>query len=637
MKSMELLANKKNVPALFSSLAARNSEAPALKLHDRHISYGQLDELSGKIASHLRDAGVGRETLVGICMPRSFEMVIGMLAIMKAGAAYVPIDPAYPQTRINYILNDANLPFVLSHSHIECSEARLRCTWLNVNDWLDRGNQLQPSGSANTVFASDYASIGSDDLAYVIYTSGSTGNPKGVMIEHRAAINLLLGLLNRTEIHSARRWLGIAPIVFDASVGDWMACLVSGGCYVIPDDDQVNDPFVLGRMINECDINVVVATPSRWRQIIGAGWEGKKDLVAMCGGEALTPALLKDLSKRCRTLWNCYGPTEATVWSLVREVNGKVDDEPLILANSLPNYEHLVVDQNNRPVMYREVGELCISGPGLARGYLNRPDLTTEKFIDFHAPELPLRRIYKTGDLVKQIGEDQYLYVGRLDDQVKVRGFRVELGEIENRLRTISDIEDAVVLYVPLNETSDHRVLVAYLEVSGADKTDIDSGISIRPDREEQHRQQLGELLPDYMIPVIFIYLDSFPVTSNGKVDKKSLPMPAEVVHAKPDEKAETPAEKELAIIWSNIFADPHIGINDNFFALGGNSLLAVTLVNEIRRHCDFPIFRLDDVAEFPTVRTQGMLLSVYRSRKAAAEQGKSSQYNINEREVFTL
>lgn len=637
MNLMELFSNKKSVPALFSSVAALNSESPALMLHERYLTYSQLDESSSRLARHLLNAGVERETLVGICMPRSFEMVIGMLAILKAGAAYVPIDPAYPPTRISYIVNDSKSSVVLSHSLVECNELREQGSWLNVDDWLDRGDPIESSLFASAPVEFDYPSVDGDNLAYVIYTSGSTGNPKGVMVEHRAVVNLLLGLLDRIQIHHASRWLGIAPIVFDASVGDWMACLVSGGCYVIPDDDQVSDPFILGRMINDCDINVVVATPSRWKQIIGTGWEGKKDLLVMCGGEPLTHKLLEDISKRCRTLWNCYGPTEATVWSLVRKVDGRHDDEPLMIANSLPNYEHVVLDQNDLPVTHQEIGELCISGPGLARGYLNRPDLTAEKFIDFRVSGRPLRRIYKTGDLVRQNGEDRYVYAGRADDQVKIRGYRVELGEIESRLRAISDIHDAVVLYIPLNEGSDNRVLVAYLEVTSTGKISGVSGISGKADRETRHRQLLAGLLPDYMIPAIFIYLPSLPVTANGKVDKKSLPSPREVPHSRPDATAETPTEKEIAGIWGSIFSDQYIGIDDNFFSLGGCSLLAVTLVNEIRRRCDFPVFGLDDVAEHPTIRKQGLLLSLYRSRKAAIKQQQKAQHEINEREVVTL
>ncbi len=612
-------------PALFAKTTESFPTAHALALRGKFMSYAELDSVSDSLAWQLAAMGVRRDTLVALCLPRTFEMIIGMLAIMKAGGAYVPIDPNYPPQRIDYILEDSRVEIVLSSSTVKPTGSGKQQKWICLDKL-----QLSQSSAGNGKFS--LSSVG-NDLAYVIYTSGSTGAPKGVMIEQASVVNLLLGLLERVGIDSHMRWLGIAPIVFDASVGDWMACLASGGCYVIPDEDQTDNPHLLAELVDT--VQVVVATPSRWKQIINTGWKGNPDLTIMCGGEPLTKTLLEDLTPRCKALWNCYGPTEATVWSLVRRVHSTAPGEDqLYIGGTLPNYRHLVLNDQNRPLPEGEVGELCIAGTGLARAYLNKYDLTKQKFIHLDLNEHTTLRIYKTGDLVKQVGPDEYVFVGREDNQIKIRGYRVELGEIESRLRNLRDARDAVVVYTSLDSSDEEGVLVAYLEMPELDIDGSSTEEHLLAALEEKHKREIARELPDYMVPAIFVYLEAFPLTPNGKVDRKTLPHPMNLMRKRRIVEPGTATQKKLAQIWAHLFPGRQFGITDSFFSLGGSSLLAVNLVNEIRERFNFSFFTLQDVREFPSIEKQAELVefsSLCRSHS------QPSGTNNSEREVITL
>ncbi len=549
---------------LFEAQAERTPRATALVCGQERLTYSELNRRSDQLAQRLRRLGVGPETLVGVCVRRSPLMVVGLLAILKAGGAYVPLDPDYPKERREFVLEDTRAPVLLTQKSLEddfqARSGKLQLICLDAPDQADGRASIPNTNSCAT----------SDNLAYVIYTSGSTGRPKGVQIEHRSVVNFLESMRRKPGLGAEDVLVAVTTLSFDIAGLELLLPLTIGARVVLSDRETASDGHELARLLKRSGATVMQATPATWRLLLAAGWDGHPRFKALCGGEPWSHELAEQLLPRCGSLWNMYGPTETTIWSAASRVTA---GREVFIAGLIANTRFYIVDRFLQPVPIGVPGELCIGGDGVARGYLNRPELTSEKFIVDPFFGEPGARLYRTGDMARYRAEGRIEFLGRMDQQVKLRGFRVELGEVESVLGQHPRIRQAVV---SLREDApgDQR-LVGYLIPASAEA----------PSQAEL-RDWLRAKLPEYMVPAAFITLETLPLTPNGKVNRKALPAPSKPnVEAGPDFAAPRDVlEQQLVKIWENVLRVRPVGLNDNFFDLGGHSLTAVRLFAEVRK-----------------------------------------------------
>lgn len=529
-------------------------------------SYEELVREAGRITAALVEMGVGAGDRVGILMERSREMLGGLLGIQGAGAAYVPLDPGYPEARLRTMLEHSGARVLVTHRGLE---ARLGVE-VPVLD-LDRWMPPEPMAFRDT---------GPEEVAYLIYTSGSTGEPKGVEVPHGSVSNLLASMAVEPGLVESDRLLAVTTISFDIAGLELYLPLTVGACVVMAGEDETRDGAGLGERLESGGITVMQATPATWKVLLASGWKGRRELKVLCGGEALPGALAEALLERVGELWNMYGPTETTVWSTVKRMHR---GEPVLIGRPIHQTVVRVLDAEKRLLPVGVPGELWIGGRGVALGYADRPELTAERF-----REDPFReggRIYRTGDRVRWRAEGQLEHLGRLDHQVKVRGFRIELGEVESALRSHPVVDDVVV--VAREET-----LVAYLIPGGGEGTFDPSEL----------RSWVSHSLPGYMVPSHFVAMDHFPLTPNGKVDRGALPdpgAPSAGPHAPVSPR--TPEEELLCQIWAEVLGLDQVGVFDNFFELGGHSLLAVQVTARVRDVLELEI-PLKHLFDYPTV-----------------------------------
>jgi amino acid adenylation domain-containing protein len=486
-------------------------------------------------------------------------MMVGLLGIMKAGAAYVPLDPAYPPERLAFMLQDAGAKVLVTEAALleSVSGAATQAVCFD-RDWAEISRQSTDNPDGD---------VGPSDLCYVIYTSGSTGHPKGVQLEHRNVANFLNSVRHLFKLGPSDVYLGVASMSFDASVMDFYLPLSVGAKLVITDSNTVRDGHALAKLITESATTAMHATPSTWRSLLEAGWQGNENFTIFSGGEALPWDLATALLPQCSTLWNLYGPTETAVYSAVHRVSSS--DGAVLVGRPIGNTQIYILDSQRQPVPIGVHGEICIAGAGVARGYFHRPELTEEKFVAD-----PFRRgqhLYRTGDLGRFRPDGVIECLGRSDHQVKLRGFRIELGEIESVLMQCPGIRQAVV-DVRQSQSGDKRLL-AYLVAE-------DGSVNIA-----DLRQQLSSKLPDYMIPSAFLRLDALPLSPNGKLNRNALPDPGdtrlETTHT--FVAPVTPVQIAVAEIFSQVLEIQRVGLGDNFFELGGHSLLATRAVSRLR------------------------------------------------------
>jgi amino acid adenylation domain-containing protein len=448
---------------LFEAQAERTPEAVALVFEDEKVTYQELNRRANQLAHHLRGLGIGPEVLVGICVERSVEMVVGLLGILKAGGAYVPLDPAFPKERIAFMLNDARVPLVLTQESLEANlfgqEARL--VHLDTDaEAIRRHSTEDPTGEVAT-----------DNLAYILYTSGSTGQPKGVQITHGSVVNFLASMCREPGLTERDTLLAVTTLSFDIAGLEIFLPLTMGARLVLMPREVAQDGKRLAEKLATSAATIMQATPATWQMLLEAGWSGIPGLKILCGGEAMPPDLARQLLGRCASLWNMYGPTETTIWSTVHRVDGR--GGPVPIGRPIANTQVYVTDRRWQPVPVGVVGELLIGGAGLTRGYLGRPELTTEKFIPNPFSDTPGSRLYRTGDLARWLPSGELECLGRLDHQVKVRGFRIEPGEIESVLGQHPGVRQAVV--VAREETPGDRRLVGYV-VAAQDQAPEEQG-----------------------------------------------------------------------------------------------------------------------------------------------------------------
>ena len=549
----------------FEARARQTPDRVAVVFERQTLSYGELNRRANQLAHHLTGLGVGPNVLVGLCAKRSPEMLIGLLGILKAGATYVPMDPDYPKERLQYILEDSETSIVLTQdSLVEGLPSFAGKAICLDKDWGRIANESDgnPVGRGNP-----------EDLAYVLFTSGSSGRPKGVEISHRAVINFLNSVREAPGIKEQDILLSVTTLSFDIFGLEIWLPLTTGAKVVIASEEVARDGKELAALIQQSGATVMQATPSTWRLMLESGWEGNPHLKILCGGEAWPAQLAERLAPICAELWNMYGPTETTIWSATHQIRVGM---PVLIGHPIANTEFYVVDSQLQPLPIGVPGELLIGGAGLARGYLNRPDLTAEKFIANRFRTDTASRLYRTGDLVRYRPDGALEFLGRIDHQVKIRGFRIELGEIESVLRSHPGVREAVVVIREERE----KQLVAYVVLAGEPSCST-----------AELRDCLTQKLPAYMIPTALSVLEKIPLTPNGKVDRKALSgadyTPSERQSAQDLVLPQTLLEMQLLQIWQRILGSQNIGVRDNFFEIGGHSLLAVSIINELNTLLD--------------------------------------------------
>ncbi|MBH1934189.1 amino acid adenylation domain-containing protein [Streptomyces sp. AV19] len=542
-------------------------EAPAVTCAGRTLGYGELDFRSSELAGHLRARGAGPGRRVGVYLDRSADLPVALLGIMKSGAAYVPLDPVYPPARIAAMLDDAAPALLVTEERLA---GTLPATGAGIVVLDRRRAAAEPVDGADVDPGSD---------AYVIFTSGSTGRPKGVRVGHRALANFVCAMADAPGFTTGDRLLAVTTLCFDIAGLELHVPPATGGHVEIAPDGTAADGFALRALLERSRPTVLQATPATWRMLLDAGWQGPPPdapLRMLCGGEALPGDLARELLARGGRLWNLYGPTETTIWSAVTEV--LPGQQPLV-GPPVANTRFHVLDPERRPLPPGVPGELYIGGTGVASGYLNRPELTAERFVT--VPQDP-GTVYRTGDLVRQLPDGYLEFLGRADGQVKIRGYRVETGEVEAALRDHPAVDGAVVA------VRDER-LVGYVVPRGT------------PPAAGELRAHLAAGLPGYMIPSVFVTLEAIPLTANGKTDRAALPAP---VPPRPPAAAGPPdrSERLVADVWREVLRLDRVGVEDNFFEVGGDSLLLMRVMARLRDRTPEPLTRVE-MFMYPTIR----------------------------------
>jgi amino acid adenylation domain-containing protein len=569
----------------FEAQVEKSPDAVAVVSDDKQLTYRELNRRANQLAHYLRELGVGPEAPVGICMERSLEMVVAIFGVLKAGAAYLPLDPGYPKERLSFMLEDSRSPLILTQEHLfERLPDGKAWTFFVDSRWetISARSQENPVSMAQP-----------GNLAYVIYTSGSTGRPKGVMISHHAIDNHMLWMQQEFPLRTEDRVIQKTPFSFDASVWEFFAPLLAGAQLVLAEPGGHLDISCLVKLIADKKITVLQMVPSLLKVFLE-----EKELErcsslkrVFCGGELLPEELAERFRARLPAeLHNLYGPTEASIDSAFWTCTPAPRGQGVPIGRPIANTQLYVLDPELNPVPIGVSGQIHIGGEGLARGYLNHADLTAESFIPHPFSDAPGARAYRSGDLGRYRSDGSIEFLGRVDHQVKIRGVRIEPGEIESVLRRHPAVRDSVVLH---DDSPDDNRLVAYVEAKQE-----------RVGLQKDLRAFLKQQLPEYMAPSAFVFLDGLPLTPNGKVDRRALPKPGP---QRPELKQtytapRTSVEKRLAAIWTEVLKLERVGIHDNFFELGGHSLKATQVMSRVHGlfETDIPLRTL---FEKPTVQ----------------------------------
>jgi amino acid adenylation domain-containing protein len=579
------------VHELIEAQASRTPEAPAVSFAGATLTYRQLDERATRLARHLRRLGVGADARVGLCLERSAELVVALLAILKAGGAYVPLDPSHPAERLAMILADGGVAVLVTEERLLATLPAVAAATVLC---LDR----DAAGISAESAAEEPSDLGrvatADNLAYVLFTSGSTGRPKGVQVTHRGLANLLRSVAERPGIDPGDVTLALSTVTFDIAAFELLGPLIAGGRVVVASRDEAADSRLLAAAIAAARPTLMQGTPATWRLLVDSGWTGAPGMRAVTAGEPLPRDLAAAVLARCAGFWNLYGPTETAVYSTGCEVI--LDDGPILIGRATANNDLRVVDRALALAPLGAGGELLIGGAGLARGYAGRPDLTAERFVPDPWSAEPGGRLYRTGDLVRYRPAGDLEYLGRIDHQIKVRGFRIEPGEVEAALQSHPGVRQAVV--AARGEGADRR-LVAWLVPDG--EAPAVDGL----------REHLRRTLPEYMVPTAYRVMDAFPLTPSGKVDRKALPAPEGTREAASGAAYAAPTdelERALAGVWREVLKVDRVGVDDNFFDLGGHSLLAAQVHSRLAGLLGREVALLD-LFRYPTVRSLAAFL----------------------------
>lgn len=551
---------------LIADRAALIPDQVVVVFENRSLTFKQVNEAANKLAAHLLTFHIQTGDIIGLSIDRSPEMIIALLAILKTGAAYVPLDPEYPKDRVEFMMEDSAAKILLTSQKFKGHFVSVAQEVL-IEDAIAKFDSYSANEPETIVTG--------DDLAYVLFTSGSTGKPKGVQIKHHNLVNFLLSMQKEPGFQAGDNLLAVTTISFDIAGLEMFLPLLTGAKLIITDAITAKDGRALIDLVADHKITVMQATPYTWRVMLEAGWETKFPLRILCGGEALPKDLINKLLARCSELWNMYGPTETTVWSTVKQIT---NDEDISIGKPIDNTQVYILDEKLNNFTDGTVGEIYIGGDGVAKGYLKRPELTNERFVDDIFSGIPGSKMYRTGDLGKIREDGEIVCLGRIDHQVKVRGYRIELEEIEQNLLKQDNVKQAVV--IAREDTPGNPRLVGYVIIN-EQKNDSD----LRAQFDTWQRGLL-EVLPEYMVPDDFVIMETIPITPNGKIDRKALPKPnysniqrtGEIVAPR------TSNEKLVADIWKELMGLETISIFDNFFELGGRSLVAVKIMARLEQ-----------------------------------------------------
>lgn len=576
---------EKTIGQLITEQALKFPNKVAIKFGDDSITYQVLNKKANQLANFLiaNDINIGDK--VALATARSIEMVVSILGILRSGGIYIPFDPNFPIERLTFMLADAGNKMLITSKKYE-QHFQQTTSKLFIDDiWAQLDSY--PADAPDVT-------LKSDDLAYILYTSGSTGKPKGVLIQHNSLINLLSSMQKAPGLTPDDTWLAIATISFDISVLELLLPVVTGATLIVADSETAKDGRMMLNIIRDHNVTVMQATPYTWRMMLASGWDEKLPLKVITGGEALPQDLADKLLERCGSLHNYYGPTETSVYSTGKQI--LPGDELITIGKPIDNTQVYILNDELKIVPNGQEGEICIGGAGVGRGYLNRPELTAEKFIDNIYSLENGDKVYRTGDLGKILDNGEIQYLGRIDRQVKLRGYRIETEEVEYNLIKQPGIHNAVVT-VYEDKPGDQR-LIAYVVATHEDaKRDTHKWIEV-----------LKSKLPEYMVPTDYIPLAAMPMTPNGKIDRKQLPKPIfhhnDIAYTAPA----TASEKMIADIWSKYLDVESPSIHDNFFAAGGHSLIAVQIMTAIGKITG-KLIPIATLFQYPTIHKLAQIL----------------------------
>jgi amino acid adenylation domain-containing protein len=589
---------------VFEQEAARRPDAVAVCFADEQLTYRQLNERANQIAHRLRQLGVGPEVMVGTLLDRSLDLAIGLLGILKAGGAFVPLDPSYPMERLEFMAADIAAPVMLVQDSVV--QRLSNPGWLRGKSLsLDENRADIARESVENPANHPIRQTTAENLAYVMYTSGSTGRPKGVMVSHRAVVRLVKNT-NYIELSEREVFLQFSPVSFDASTLEIWGPLLNGGCLAMmpPEKQSLSD---LGTAIRQYGVTTLWLTAGLFNVMVEQRLEDLKPLKQLvAGGDVLSSSHVRKALEAlpgCRLI-NGYGPTEGTTFSCCHTISAEdAKGSSIPIGRPISNTQVYLLDSENELVRSGEAGELCIGGDGLARGYLNQPALTAAKFVRHPFRDEQEARIYKTGDLARYRPDGSIEFLGRTDNQVKISGYRIEPGEIEAVVMQHPAVRSTVV--VPRQDTPGEKKLIAYV-VPG------EQGCSIA-----ELRAYLQKKLPAYMLPAAFVLMDSLPLSPNGKVDRAALPAPQPANGAPRARSAQSEMEQKIESTWMKVLGLQQVGADENFFDVGGDSLQLLMVHAEIQKtmESDFP---LTDLFEYSTIRTLAQHLAGKNGERAA-------------------
>lgn len=582
---------KYTIAQLVDNEASKHLAKIAVKHGVHACTYQTLVERSNQLARYFTKIGVNTVDVVAIATERSPEMVIAMLALIRSGITYLPIDNSFPAERIHYMLKDAGVKTVITSKKFSA-----QYSGFNNTVYLEDAFEACAGYSTDTF----EVAIDEESIAYILYTSGSTGQPKGVAVKHSGLLNLLLSVKESPGIGENDIMLASTTISFDIAELEIFLPLISGALMVIADAETVKDGRALLDIAKSENISIMQGTPFMWHTMLEAGWTDALPITIFCGGEAMTKALAEKLLTRCNVLWNMYGPTETTIYSIIKKITAQ--DEIITIGKPVLNTQVYLLDEDLNKIAKGAEGELYIAGAGVARGYINKPELTEDKFIADPFSAVAGQKMYKTGDLGKILDNGDIQCLGRTDHQIKIRGYRIETEEIEHQLKLQKNIKTAlVVLY---KDTLDNMHLVAYVVPEDTFK-DINRHAKV-------WRDSLKNSLPEYMVPNTYVAIPAIPLMANGKIDRKALPEPViEKGMANTFEPPQTETEILLADIFLKNIAVKRIGVNDNFFDLGINSLVAVKIMIQVEKQFGKRL-PLSVLIKYPTVKQLAFAIPNY-------------------------
>jgi amino acid adenylation domain-containing protein len=609
------------VHQLFEARVAGRPQAIAAQFRDVNVSYETLNRRANQLANFLLrrigDASIRErasrkegQPLIGVAVERSLDMLVALLATLKAGCAYVPLDPSHPAQRLRHILGDADVAALITDGTVADELTPAGTPTIHLRREISNIAAASPAAPA--------VSVGPNDLAYVIYTSGSTGLPKGVAVSHAAVVNFLTSMAREPGMSHDDVLFAVTTISFDIAGLELYLPLSVGAKVVIAEREEVIDGFVLLLHLEECGATVMQATPATWRMLLEAGFQAKPGFKMLCGGEALPRELANRLLSGAGTLWNLYGPTETTIWSSYTQITA--GDSPITVGKPIANTQFYVLDRHDQLVAQGVPGQLHIGGDGVARGYHKRPELTTERFVK---NPFETGRMYRTGDLAKWLPNGQIQVLGRMDHQVKLRGFRIETGEIESVLMRNGGLS-AVAVILREDNPGAPRLVTYYVTQPGHIVS------------EEELRSVLGEDLPDYMIPTGWVRLERLPVSPNGKLDRAALPAPqAAAVSEEEFVAPETATETRIAQIWAEVLHLPRVSATLDLLKQGADSIQLFQIIARSSREG----LRLTakQLLQHRTVRAVAALLDGTAPGAVSASDGRPSlptlgQFKRNQR-----